>query len=983
MCKKICSILLVFALLLTLFVGWVSADTAIVNLFDTATMIEGYYTGSGNRGPDNQYRSSAPIAVSKGDVITFGAALTEQGFQLVTMADETTYTGQYRLADGVSVLHQIDENHSIMQFTVPENVRFVRMIAITEKAEQYLVTKNRPFTVEEWNTYFVSTNPLAIVNLFDTATMIDGYYTGTGAQNQDQQYRSSAPIPVEAGDVITFGTALTEQGFHVVTMSDQNTYNGQYRYCDGVSMLYDIDGTYSIMQFTVPQNVKFIRLIAMTEKATHYLATKNRPFNVTELNSYFNCDYVNLFDLATAKPGWVNQNGTESGDDQYRISPPIAVSTGDLITLAGALTAQGWHLVTMKDENTYVAEYTLGRGLTKTEDLDDNTSILTFSVPADISYVRVIGYTQYINTYLVTKNHLVTKVGYNKYFFGNKTALFLGDSISYGAADAGRSWAWRMSNSLGFKADNQSVNGWAISTSRQLRIINELKGVKYNSYDYVIMEGGTNDAWDSCQVGVVSDSYDPKDFDITTFAGGLEELFYNAYQRFPGARFGFIITYKMPLATDKGNVAYMEPIANISIDICKKWNVAYLDLYHDDYVNNTILEVNTLKYLIDTVHPNVTAYDRLSPYIEQWFKQLTVNDISSFADKMPPIENCVPHTPYQVKNSLMVHDCDANYGWEPAANSTATLNTEIKTQGNSSIRIYGKTPTTNANEVGAMAFLHFDTPMDLSGYDTILYDVYFSKDMTDKSGNLQMNFATKTQDGYNTLIGFDDKTAGWHTVALSTHNQASIAQADFNWAQVNDIRITWFNRQQAASDLVIYVDNIRLYKNAEASVINPVLTKINNIGTITAENHKNKLAEIEAAEQGVSNLIETYGQDVLTQISNKGSLDAARAAYNEFAAQQPDTPIPPEPDTPSDIPETPTDIPTDIPYGDVNGDKAVDAKDALQVLKSAVGKIELTEAQQKAAEVDGSDGINAKDALQILKYAVKKINKFPIELQSK
>ena len=90
MCKKICSVLLVFAILLTLFVGWGSADTAIVNLFDTATMIEGYYTGTGDRGPDNQYRSSAPIAVSKGDVITFGAALTEQGFQLVTMSEETT-----------------------------------------------------------------------------------------------------------------------------------------------------------------------------------------------------------------------------------------------------------------------------------------------------------------------------------------------------------------------------------------------------------------------------------------------------------------------------------------------------------------------------------------------------------------------------------------------------------------------------------------------------------------------------------------------------------------------------------------------------------------------------------------------------------------------------------------------------------------------------------------------------------------------------
>ena len=74
-------------------------------------------------------------------------------------------------------------------------------------------------------------------------------------------------------------------------------------------------------------------------------------------------------------------------------------------------------------------------------------------------------------------------------------------------------------------------------------------------------------------------------------------------------------------------------------------------------------------------------------------------------------------------------------------------------------------------------------------------------------------------------------------------------------------------------------------------------------------------------------------------------------------------------------PETPT----DIIWGDVNEDTKVDAKDALQVLKYAVQKTELTAKQQLAAEVDGKEGINAKDALEILKYSVKKIIKFPIE----
>ncbi len=68
-----------------------------------------------------------------------------------------------------------------------------------------------------------------------------------------------------------------------------------------------------------------------------------------------------------------------------------------------------------------------------------------------------------------------------------------------------------------------------------------------------------------------------------------------------------------------------------------------------------------------------------------------------------------------------------------------------------------------------------------------------------------------------------------------------------------------------------------------------------------------------------------------------------------------------------------------IHYGDVNEDGAVNAKDALQVLKFAVGRTTLTENQQTAAKVTKDEEINAKDALEILKYAVKKIDVFPIE----
>lgn len=91
--------------------------------------------------------------------------------------------------------------------------------------------------------------------------------------------------------------------------------------------------------------------------------------------------------------------------------------------------------------------------------------------------------------------------------------------------------------------------------------------------------------------------------------------------------------------------------------------------------------------------------------------------------------------------------------------------------------------------------------------------------------------------------------------------------------------------------------------------------------------------------------------------------------------QEPTPPDDPVVSTPS-TPEPPV---SKLPYGDVNGDQKIDAKDALEVLKSAVGKVVLTAEQQPLAELNGDGKIDAKDALLILRRAVEKIDKFPVE----
>ncbi len=76
----------------------------------------------------------------------------------------------------------------------------------------------------------------------------------------------------------------------------------------------------------------------------------------------------------------------------------------------------------------------------------------------------------------------------------------------------------------------------------------------------------------------------------------------------------------------------------------------------------------------------------------------------------------------------------------------------------------------------------------------------------------------------------------------------------------------------------------------------------------------------------------------------------------------------------TDTDVTGTDV---LAFGDLNGDKKVDAKDALLILKAAVEKITLTEKQLAVANVYVDSKIDAKDALYVLRFAVDKIDTLP------
>lgn len=203
-----------------------------------------------------------------------------------------------------------------------------------------------------------------------------------------------------------------------------------------------------------------------------------------------------------------------------------------------------------------------------------------------------------------------------------KSILFVGDSICEAICEQGSGkpifgWAGRIIKDNNMTGKNLGFSGASVSNCRGNNVVvAQLQREAGTAYDFVIMHGGVNDAWDSAKVGVMTEGFDGP-FDLTTFGGGLEDMLKYAKETFPDAQLGYIINFRLPGAT-KGRLNDMSEYVALTIQICEKWDVPYLDLYNDDDFNNNVMKVDTLAYLKDYIHPTPTGYDVITPYVQDW-----------------------------------------------------------------------------------------------------------------------------------------------------------------------------------------------------------------------------------------------------------------------------------------------------------------------------------------------------------------------------
>ena len=233
-----------------------------------------------------------------------------------------------------------------------------------------------------------------------------------------------------------------------------------------------------------------------------------------------------------------------------------------------------------------------------------------------------------------------------------KRIVFDGDSICHATSesneDTDRGWAWRVGAAFEMEWYNVGISGGTVTAemyssvtgaprhwvSRNIDKIHE----KFPEVDYLIFEGGTNDA---DLLGIGSEKFGEftlgdysGNYDDSTYTGALESLFFKATSYYPHARLGFIVAPKMGRPAGGYGAGYKRRHYFLrAIEVCKKWGIPYLDLWDGSPLNPSLVcyydpaldgkgNKESGKAYCDGQHLTSVGYDMISPMIADWIKGL-------------------------------------------------------------------------------------------------------------------------------------------------------------------------------------------------------------------------------------------------------------------------------------------------------------------------------------------------------------------------
>ena len=334
--KLICTVLML-ALLVPM-MSFMAGAAEITNLYDASKATCGTPPTTATASPayNANYYCSNLIEVKAGDVVTFGPVQKNQGYFLTTYdANGSRKIAQVKYADCKSV-DTFAPGTEIVQWTVPEGSASIRMATAQLYFDCTMITVNQPFTTADYfaamekagtNVEFLRTTTTAqneIVNLFPKSDKVfAGRADASNAEIEAAAYRTCPAIPVKEGDVLYFGAAAIDQGYHLVLL-DKNG-KGTTTVKIDYMIQYDMIGNgFGVLAYRMRPGTAYVRIVAATGVYDDgiELATINQPFDAAT--------YMKMFNVTL--PGTVESNSPLKGKKMLFMGDSITYGSGDAVS---------------------------------------------------------------------------------------------------------------------------------------------------------------------------------------------------------------------------------------------------------------------------------------------------------------------------------------------------------------------------------------------------------------------------------------------------------------------------------------------------------------------------------------------------------------------------------------------------------------------------------------------------------------------------
>jgi hypothetical protein len=343
------------------------------------------------------------------------------------------------------------------------------------------------------------------------------------------------------------------------------------------------------------------------------------------------------FDWKTAIAGDAMKTGVELRDDnghlvfaiaataaqlRYAVTGPDSDSTAapDSLNPTWIRTAYDrtkWYTVDLH------VDFTLGRiqySITSKEAAPKVLASATAAITAT-NLARIVACNYYGAGVQSIDNFVLARPEHSAYgSLAGSSVYAFGDSIVYGHQYP-RSFVNFVAERETMTVTKYARNGATVGPSDASggQIITQVRSASSRAPDFVVFDGGTNDAIEihdhhAYEIGAVSDSPDPATFDTGTYTGSLESTIHTMRQKWPSARLVYVAVHKLGSRDWDTQLALRE----VTLRAARKWDVAVADVFADTTLD-TRVDAQRVAYTFDSLaggypgtggsgtHPNIAG----------------------------------------------------------------------------------------------------------------------------------------------------------------------------------------------------------------------------------------------------------------------------------------------------------------------------------------------------------------------------------------